>query len=316
MVLTGQAHGKLLLFGEHAVVHGFPATGLTLPLRTCIHLSCDTDASSTVPNQAEVVKPLIPYMGPEVLGLWHEHDWHVRVESDIPMGGGLGSSAALTGALAHALAQGLPHLPAQHIGRMAHQAERHFHGHPSGVDTALALGQGLVTFKRVTTSILKTESCDIGPFAMVVGVLPRTRTTRDLVDHVSHQLKTKHDATLSVLSELGDLAVLPSVTERAWTVLGDRANQAQILLKRLGLSTSTLDRTLAAGLAAGAYGGKLSGAGGGGAFVLFCQDRDSAQEVARAVASDRASEQSASPLQAHIYSWDEHTLHASDGTTG
>ena len=29
MVLTGQAHGKLLLFGEHAVVHGFAATGLT-----------------------------------------------------------------------------------------------------------------------------------------------------------------------------------------------------------------------------------------------------------------------------------------------
>lgn len=315
MVLSGRAHGKLILFGEHAVVHGFPATGLTLPLSTRIHLSCEADSIPKVENQAGVIKPLIPYMGPEVLGLWHEHDWHVRVKSDVPMSCGLGSSAALTGALAHAWAQGLPHLPAQDTWRMAHQAERYFHGQPSGVDTALALGQGLVTFQHATTSMLKTESCNISPFTMVVGILPRTQSTRTLVNHVNHQLKTEHDATLSLLAELGDLAVLPSVTDEAWTVLGDRANQAQILLQRLGLSTPALDHSLAAGLSAGAYGGKLSGAGGGGAFVLFCQDTDSACEVARAVTAHSVSEQNPCPLQAHIYSWDGHILHNSGDPT-
>ena len=315
MVLTGQAHGKLLLFGEHAVVHGFPATGLTLPLSTRIHLSCDPDLRPDTENQAGVVEPLIPYMGPEVLGLWHKHDWHVRVESDVPMGCGLGSSAALTGALARAWALGLPHLAAQDTWRMAHQAERYFHGKPSGVDTTLALGQGLVTCQRVTTSMLKTEPCDIGPFALVVGVLPRTRTTRDLVQQVNHQLKTKPDATQAILAELGDLAVLPSVTERVWTVLGDRANRAQILLQRLGLSTPPLDQTLDTGLAAGACGGKLSGAGGGGAFVLFCQNTDSAKEVARALGTQPASENSVDPLHVSIYHWDGHALRASASPT-
>jgi mevalonate kinase len=184
---------------------------------------------------------------------------------------------------------------------MAHQAERYFHGHPSGVDTALALGAGLVTFRRINASFLRTEPCSLGPFAMVVGMVPRTTCTRDLVAHVQNQIQVDRNSTLALLSQLGNLAVLPEVTESAWTELGDRANEAQALLRTLGVSTSRLDRILSAGLAAGANGGKLSGAGGGGAFVLFCKDAASAREVARAV-------DECDPCRTHTYQWDGRAL--------
>ncbi|MCF7972764.1 MAG: mevalonate kinase [Phycisphaerae bacterium] len=297
MVLNGQAHGKLLLFGEHAVVHGFPALGLTLPLRTQVCLSPDSDIPLNGPDHASLVARLVPYMGPGALHLWRSQTWHVRVDSNVPMGCGLGSSAALTGALARAVAHGMTEKRPESIRRMAHQAERHFHGRPSGVDTALALGEGLVTFHRIDAAVLKTEPCTIGPFAMVVGTLPRTHSTRDMVNHIQDQLASNRDTTLARLSRLGSLAVLPDVTESAWTLLGDRANEAHTLLRSLGVSTPALDRALSIGRAAGACGGKLSGAGGGGAFVLFCKDVTCARQVELAVTQS-------SECHTHTYQWD------------
>ena len=65
--------------------------------------------------------------------------------------------------------------------------------------------------------------------------------------------------------------------------LGRLAGEAQELLAALGVSTPALDRILEAGRAAGALGGKLSGAGGGGAFFLVCSDEDTAGRVRQAI---------------------------------
>jgi len=309
MVLNGAAHGKLLLFGEHAVVHGYPALGLSLPMRTHVCMSPQGDTPLDTQDQAPLVAPLVPYMGPTAGGLWRQQTWHVRIDSNVPMGCGLGSSAALTGALARAFASGMANPQSDAIWRMAHQAESFFHGNPSGVDTALALGEGLVACFPVHQTLPKTVPCAISAFAMVVGFVPRTTNTRDLVAHVQNQIRIRRNTTLAMLSQLGNLAVLPDVTEPAWALLGDRANKAQALLWTLGLSTPALDEILSTGQAAGACGGKLSGAGGGGAFVLFCKNLASAHEVALAV----------SPYctrQATIYQWDGHgVLTFGEGTS-
>ena len=106
MVLSGRAQGKILLFGEHAVVHGFPALGLTLPLGTALWLSHPGDIAAhvDVPKSAmectEQIETLVPYLDKAAKDLWQRHPWRVYIQSDVPIGRGLGSSAALTGALA------------------------------------------------------------------------------------------------------------------------------------------------------------------------------------------------------------------------
>lgn len=65
--------------------------------------------------------------------------------------------------------------------------------------------------------------------------------------------------------------------------LGQQASRAHQVLRTMGLSTPTLDQVLALGCRAGASGGKLSGAGGGGAFYLVCSDPDVAIHVTQSL---------------------------------
>jgi mevalonate kinase len=275
MVLSGQAHAKLLLFGEHAVVHGFPALGLTLPLSTHVWLSQpgDTITDLNVPRptaeHTHCIHTLVPYLGDAAHTLWQQGPWGAHIQSDVPMGRGLGSSAALTGAVARTFAQGIPQAVSRRsIWQMAHEAERKYHGHPSGVDTALALGSGLLAVTPVQNSLPDLRACTASPFALVVGTLPRDTNTQTLVKQVQDQVKTHGRKTLGILKRLGQLAKLPPVLLDAGAVLGERANEAHSLLQTLEISTGALDQSLQTGLGAGAYGGKLSGAGGGGAACV------------------------------------------------
>jgi mevalonate kinase len=315
MVLNGQAHGKLLLFGEHAVVQGFPALGLTLPLSTRVWLSHAGDTATTsdvpcsMPAHTEHILALIPYLGETARTLWQQHACQAHIESNVPQGRGLGSTAALTGAVARAFAQGIrPPMSQDALWGMAHQAERRFHGHPSGVDTALALGSGLIAVTPVKDGLPELHACAADPFALVVGTLPRTSDTHRLVQQIRSQVKTHERNTLGLLRRLGHLAVIPRTLQNAGAVLGSRANEAHSLLQTLGLSTPALDESLVAGLAAGAYGGKLSGAGGGGAFVLFCRDQDTAHTVSDAIVEQFQHAATQGRPQVMIFQWHEHNL--------
>lgn len=315
MVLNGRAQGKLLLFGEHAVVHGFPALGMTLPLGTRVWLSdpADTVTSSHIPqstpDHTDCIRSLVPYLGDTAQALWQQHTWHAHIQSDVPMGRGLGSSSALTGAVARAFAQGaLSSVSPRAIWHMAHQAEHKYHGHPSGVDTGLALQGGLLAVTPVKNSLPDLRACSASPFTLVVGTLPRHTNTHALVQRVRDQVKAHSKETLGRLKRLGQLAMIPPVLEDAGAVLGERANEAHALLQTLGLSTAALDQSLLAGLDAGAHGGKLSGAGGGGAFVLFCENRDVAHTVGAAIDQRFENATPSHRPQIMIFQWNGHTL--------
>ena len=315
MVLNGLAHGKLLLFGEHAVVHGFPAAGMTLPLTTRVWLShpgdpiTDPDVPESTPDHTQCVRELVPYLGDTAQALWQQTTWNAHIQSDVPLGRGLGSSAALTGAVARAFARTAPQAFSRRtIWHMANEAERHYHGSPSGVDTALALGTGLLTVKPIPNDLPGLCACLTSPFAVVIGTLPRDTNTRDLVRRVQHRVKTQARETLGILKRLGELAVLPPVLPDAGTVLGARANEAHRLLQTLGLSSEALDQSVQAGLDAGAHGGKLSGAGGGGAFVLFCEDTDTAQHVHHAIHQRFDSTPVSHRPHIMIFQWHGHSL--------
>ncbi len=284
MELSGQAHGKLLLFGEHAVVYGHPALGFTLPLTT--RLSWISAERKVDHEYIRLMESLLSHLGPEAQQLWESHHWQVQMTSDVPVGGGLGSSAALTGAAARLLGQGLtPHPSEERLWQMAHQAERLFHGRPSGVDTTLALGRGLTIFDPRGPH---TSPCLPCPFALVVGTVPRQSNTRALIQQVHQAYHDPCQPTREGIEALGRIAreAITSLGRGLTDVsayLGRYALDAHQILKTLGLSTPELDQLLEVGCRAGADGGKLSGAGGGGAWVLFCADGENAKNVARSL---------------------------------
>ena len=160
------------------------------------------------------------------------------------------------------------------LWEIANEAEQVFHGTPSGIDTGLALLGGLRGFRPAPPALPGVRALAGFPFHLVVGSLPRIGTTRALVKSLRERLKTPGDRAIREIEGLGAIAAaaidLLSVDATGTAHdLAKCATQAQDRLRALDLSTAATDETLEAAIRGGALGGKLSGAGGGGAFFLL-----------------------------------------------
>ncbi|RME76398.1 MAG: hypothetical protein D6776_01340 [Planctomycetota bacterium] len=199
-----------------------------------------------------------------------------RLRSQIPIGSGLGSSAALAVALVRAYAPALEPLA---LARAANDLERLAHGTPSGIDAhTIALERPLRFAPGRAFEPLRV----VRPLALAVAVLPRERSTAEQVAAVG-ALRASDPARLdrflaesaAVLEEAarwfaagGDEAPHTGgeAHERALGALFDRAHEA---LRAVGVSCPAQDALCRRMREAGALGAKLSGAGAGGATLAL-----------------------------------------------
>lgn len=174
MRIHSRSPGKLILSGEHAVVHGCPALAMAVsssvevvsealeaPL-LCIHLSDRPPVDFDLQDLPDVLEQVVQRHhrfqngdlpvsevldSPEQLlaataALTNQTSGaHLRIHSQIPLGSGLGSSAACILALLKALQ---PHWQNSHLFEHAVRAESFQHGHSSGLDVAASLYGGLI----------------------------------------------------------------------------------------------------------------------------------------------------------------------------
>ena len=308
--LTGRATGKLLMFGEHAAVYGHPALGISLPWCLELRISPVADTVRTGSRRPPGSLPAVPEPLAAMLGAPNLHAV-VEVRSQIPVGLGFGSSAALCVAAERALTWTAAPLPAA-TWRGAHERERVFHGTPSGADTGLATfpGTGFLTWKE-GARLPSHEPVPAAALHLVVAAVPRRGDTRGHVAAVARRMHAGDTATGQALRRLGwcsgkarELMLGPEPRAAA---LGSVADHAQHLLAELGLGDPAQDRLLQAGRSAGASGGKLSGAGGGGACFLVCCDAATAARVLSAVGEQAA-------VSAHIVVADRVTRQQAPGS--
>ena len=196
--------------------------------------------------------------------------------------------------------------------QMANWLDSLVHGQASGIDAGLAMSDGIQVFQPKAILVQPdTASSSQTPLAapaipelrldrrplarpvaapplwLVHGAIPRSGSTKSLVGDIAERLKAQDPPTKRQLDRLGQAsqAAIQALEQGADAqTLGNLADQAQAQLAALGLSTARLEQLLATGRLAGATGGKLSGAGGGGAFFLVCENQSSAQAVALALA--------------------------------
>ena len=268
---TAQARGKLLLFGEHAAVYGHPAVGLALPwLVTATHYPGHGWEFPSLGLHEAPVRAVIDRLCTLATeqGLKTPTPGRLVFKTEIPVGAGFGSSGALCGCLVNLF---FPELPIDDRDRVAWQAEGQFHGTPSGIDTALALRAGWWALDAATHPVKASPLAD-PKLVLVVGALVRVSDTKTLIGSLA---KRRADGDRLVFDTLHTLG---KVSTEAVTALSDgRAEavpgltlRAREGLRLLGLEspvmTEVLDRALSE---TGAVAGKLSGAGGGGAFFLI-----------------------------------------------
>ncbi|PRP91981.1 mevalonate kinase [Enhygromyxa salina] len=291
------ACGKVILFGEHSVVYGQPALaaglarGLTLhatPLprpRDAIELSIpawDLDLRLTPDSEHPVARACLEVLahcdGP-VTG------WRLEGEARIPCGAGLGSSAALTVALARlalgAVVDGEPDLDEVIAASMI--GERVFHGTPSGIDSAVAARGGVVAFERGAPCQAVALGASLWLVVIPSGI---PRQTGALVAGVAARRDRMPEVIDPIIGALGQLVHRgrAALTGARLDVLAELTSVAHELLGSLGVSLPMLDRLCAAAVEHGALAAKLTGAGGGGCVIALCDTEALARGVIEGLA--------------------------------
>ena len=248
---SGRAPGKVILLGEHAVVYGYRAIAAAVDLCTVVKLR-DRPGKLTIESSKIEDNRLLPALAT----LLPAEGIGVSIKSDLPIGCGMGSSAALAVATVRALAA--------REGRVAGFAECYekgfalekvFHGNPSGLDHAVSAIGGPVVYRR-------GEPAESLPFPKPIRlVVANTGVPGNTADMVANVRARNPEAELLRLGALAEMAAARLATGQS---IGEFMHEAHRLLRRIGVSTPALDELCRAMTSAGATGAKLAGAGGGG----------------------------------------------------
>lgn len=138
------APGKIHLLGEHAVVYGKPALLSSINLRVTVQVG-KVDHSYPILRKAvgKIIKEKFKKKIPDY-----------SIESDLPVGSGLGFSAAGSATIIAAL---LTYFRVKWdlelVNKLTFEAEKVFHGNPSGADPATVIFGGLIWFRKETPDV-------------------------------------------------------------------------------------------------------------------------------------------------------------------
>lgn len=278
------AFGKLILFGEHAVVYGVPAIacGIGRGLRAEARVEREGPSRLTLlaEERTEHDDDLLAQAFRALLEAGPGRPaapCAVRVSGTLPPGMNLGFSAAAAVAIARALGELGAGSDDETIRARADAWERVFHGNPSGIDVAAALHGGVVRFRRGEPVRPLAVS---RPLRLCVGLSgTKPGPTRAMVESVAARRMgdpERFDGTLSAIAALVDTAANALETGNL-ARLGASMTSNHELLAGWALSNERLDGLCRTAVSAGALGAKLTGAGGGGAMVALAGAADDAR---------------------------------------
>ncbi|HEY9206337.1 MAG TPA: mevalonate kinase [Candidatus Methanoperedens sp.] len=278
-MVTCTAPGKVYLFGEHAVVYGEPAIACAIELRTKVSAKrSDAINISSGIGTTGLDFEIHPYVSAAIRKLG-SMDVSIDITTELPVGSGLGSSAAVTIATLAAIniEFGLGHRN-EELAMMGHEIEKEIQGAASPTDTFVSTFGGVVEIP--SRKRLLQPACSIVIGNTNKGASPR-KTAR-LVKQVA-QLKEEYpDVINPIIKTIGSFAKKGEIllSKKDYRSLGELMNVNHGLLDALGVGTAELSSLVYAARNAGAFGAKITGAGGGGCMVALT---DSPDDVASAI---------------------------------
>lgn len=296
----GSTHSKLIMVGEHAVVYGKPAIALPFPVieatstvksmsgskfSKAIIIDClyFVGPLEEVPEKmsgiAACIKETLRDLGEKPEGL------HIRLSSTIPVGRGLGSSAAIAIAIVKSLfSYHGQELTQKKLMALVHIAETHAHGNPSGIDMAAASSDLPIWFQREE----EPTPLQIGaPFHLVVADTGRIGDTRMAVESIRRKYRLNPVATQQAIDLLGDITYTAkdALINGDLELLGNALNSAQNELIKLGVSDEGIDDLVRVAREAEALGAKLTGGGRGGCIIALAKNKHHANKLAQALSA-------------------------------
>lgn len=273
------SHGKIILMGEHAVVYGYGAIALPLfshAVSSTVEKS-DVDFLDCALYQGKLIHAPIQLNNVSAViaevkkGLQIEEPLKITIQSQIPAGRGMGSSAAVVSSIIKALYNYKQiYLTQDQLLKLVHIGETIAHGNPSGLDGVVVNSKVPILFKR-GKGIVPIQSRLHG--YLVIRDTGVVASTKQAVADIAQLIKSDGEYR-DALDQLGKLSErsIRMIEEGNMGELGRLMNQAQHLLKLLTVSHPQIDDLVEQALAVGALGAKLTGGGRGGCVIALCQD--------------------------------------------
>lgn len=290
----GSGFGKVILFGEHFVVHGVPGIVSAIDSSTDAIVSKGTNGLAVKDDrktakgyseekrlqQIESIERMLTAMGldPKIsLDIW--------IGGSLPGFSGLGASAASSVAIARAINEEFNlDLSNERINQIAYEAEIAYAGNPSGIDNTAATYGGLMWFKKnpLGGQDLVEQLCIGAPIEIVICSTGKVANTKAMVEGVAERKRADPAKYDPLFSQAGELAIVGRKALEAGNLeeVGKLMNENHRILQEIGVSSVELNYLVDVARKQGAVGAKLTGGGGGGCMVALTPGKALQEKVA------------------------------------
>ena len=286
------APGKIILFGEHAVVYGKPAIAIPVSGMRASAWS-ETGENGLTINALDLNEKFsitdennqFSVLAQSILAKTNQNEPNltINLSSKLPQGSGMGSSAATSTAVCRALSGYLGvNLAENEISELVFDAEKVVHGNPSGIDNTVVAYEMPVYFIKGE----KPETFEPGKkFFLVIGDTGIEASTKETVSNVRDNWKKEPGLMDGYFDEIeritnqGKIAIEKGNEK----IVGEMMDKNHELLNSIGVGHDKLEKLIDIAKDTDALGAKLTGGGGGGNMVALAKDKRNQKKIQDAI---------------------------------
>ena len=283
MKSIASAPGKVILFGEHFVVYGVKAILCSINKRVTVTAEKTSERKISINSKigklelepdkpiSEINSPLKPFYYLANKAVENKDTGiHIQIDSEIPLGAGLGSSSACCVAGAAAIFKLFGNISREEVLKLAIEAERTIFENTSGADCTVCTYGGIMEYDK-NKGFKKIEHEP--NFQLVIINSNMEHSTQSMVSKVK-EFENKNKEEFSKLSNLESKLVedvLKLVKENKIQEIGQKMNQNQEYLENIGISNKELTKMIKIGQES-SFGAKITGSGGGGCIFALTNE--------------------------------------------
>ncbi len=284
MKSIASAPAKIILFGEHFVVHGTKAILAAIDKRVTVTTTFTENKTIKINSELGTIEVPISSSHEEVKNEFRPFVYlankiinsdqnvsglEITIDSDIPIGVGLGSSSACCVAAVASICGLFKELSSEEILEMSIEAEKTIFPDTSGADCAVCTYGGMIEHP----SIEKIDNTFDLNLLIANSMIPHN--TKNSVEKVN-KFKENDEERFSQLCDLETKLideVITAMKNNDATTFGLKMSENQKYLEEIQVSNDTL-RGMISSLKEISLGTKITGAGDGGCIIALVKNEN------------------------------------------